>query len=150
MPIKVFWGKDGPYALADSPAEAAELMRLASSNGSKPTQGARNDLSSRVEAINEEKAFRATLKELGRDTKQFLTALVNHHNGVKSSVLIEETKQRSASLGAIITNLFKAATKNGLTREDFLSSESRRNGAKRERIFTPGPLLLKYEPTLKG
>lgn len=150
MPIKVFWEKDGPFAVVDSPAEAAELMRLASSNGSKPTHGAGKDVSNKVEGINEDRAFRAMLKELGKDTRQFLAALVNHHNGVESSALTEATKQKSASVGAMITNLFKAATKHGLTREDILLSESKRNGAKRERIFTPGPLLQKYEPLLKG
>jgi hypothetical protein len=150
MSIKVFWGKDGPFAVADSAAEAAELMKLASSNGSKPTQGTRTDLSIRAEPITEERAFRATLKELGKGTKQFLTALTNHPSGIQSSVLAEETKQQGASVGAIITNLFKAASKNGLRREDFLLSESKRNGEKRERIFTPGTLLLKYVPILKS
>lgn len=149
MPIKVFWGKEGPYAIADSPSEAAELMRLAS-NGNKPTVGAKKHLPIEVEPIEPKQAFRATLKELGRETRKFLIALSNHNTGVRGPTLKEESNVDPVSFGAIMTNIAKAAQKHALKREDFLSSEVHRNGKTRERFFTPGPLLQKYGAELKG
>ncbi|MGD0008899.1 MAG: hypothetical protein ABSE93_10190 [Terriglobia bacterium] len=137
MAIKVFWGKQGPYAVADSAAEAAELMRLASFSGSRP-------LNKAGEPLSDEQAFSATVEKLGGDAKKFLTALAHYDGDIHSLELTKKANVGVRSLGGIMTSIVNAAVKNGLRPEDFLSSVQRKKGKNRERIFTPGKLLKKY------
>jgi hypothetical protein len=141
MPIKVMWGKEGPYAVADTPEEAVALLKL-SSNGTKP---ATNGQTPDTDVSNIVKLFHA----VNDNAVIFLAALSTHKDGVRGDVLSEETKITSDKLGGIIGGVSKLANKFYVPVSEIVISMQKIDGTERVRYFKPGVGLLKYEGELR-
>ena len=140
MPIKVMWGSDGPYAVADTPEEAMALLKL-SRNGAKPLASGH---SSDPNVSNIVKLFRA----VNENAVLFLACLSTHTDGVRGDTLCEETKITNDKLGGIMGGISKLAKKFYVPVSEILISMQKIDGTERVRYFKPGVGLLKYDGEL--
>jgi len=147
MSVKVFWGEDGrPYAEAESPAEALELIKLGSNGFSKHSSkpdaqpvvlpiSMKEDIPQRVKRVFSESSERSVA---------ILKVLVKHPQGITGESLAENSKQEVAAFGGILGAVTKAARKCGLKPEYFFYSQQKIEGSRRYRTYWPGKLLLEH------
>ncbi|MGO9116632.1 MAG: hypothetical protein ACLQPD_03370 [Desulfomonilaceae bacterium] len=153
MAVKVFNGPDGWYAVADTPREALELIKLGS-NGFSHASSAVEDshaFSDKAEAIvkTEEQRCSEFFSGINERAQRLLAALRNHKEGIDGEKLSEEVHEPSTAFGGILGGVSKIAEKNGLNIDKLVFSEMRLEGSKRFRFFRPESMLLKYGHLLK-
>lgn len=135
MAITVRWGKEGAFAVCDTPAEAMELLRhgnLGNGNGlvglaQEPTttgHGGRNEIHS-------------VLSSLAPNAKTLLKALAVYPNGIEAGEFSKASGIQEAAFGGILGSISKIAKKHGLMLERFVRSEVKMDGDHRLRILTP-------------
>ena len=152
MPIKIYWENGVPFAVCDTVAEAAELLqvRLAIPNekpGNRDAPAVRSP--EPVSApLSEEQAASQFFADLKLNQRNFLIALSSHPNGVRSDDLAQEVHMETNQFGAIMSNLSKTGTRNGINMDQLIISEARFEGSRRYRFFQPGPLLQKHSAKL--
>jgi hypothetical protein len=154
MAIKVVWGEGGPYAIADTVAEALELIKSGSNNGSakaaaireQPVHGTLFDGSIGTEEERVIKVF----SEINDRAKAFLSGLSRHPSGIKGGAFAQELKTESSAFGGILGGMAKIAKKYDFSIDDFVLSELRIQGAERFRFLKPEKLLVKYADKMKG
>ena len=148
MPVKVLWGPEGPYAVADTPREALELIKLGSNGFSHAatTVNGTNTVSERVEAVvkTEEQRCSDLFSGINERAQRLLAAIRNHKDGVNGDKLSEEIHEDSSAFGGILGGVSKIAAKNHLDFDTLVFSEMRVEGSKRFRFFRPETTLLKY------
>jgi hypothetical protein len=147
MPIKVFWVEDGPFALCDSPAEAAELLRLVEPAPTEATANLRRQTAAQA-PLSEEQSMARFLAELKPNQKTFLSVLSNYEDGIVGEHISKETGLEAVQFGAIAGAISKNAKRNRIKIGQLLLSETRFEGPRRFRFFQPKPLLLKYASQL--
>ena len=137
-PYKVFFKEDGPFALADTPEEAAALMKALGVSGpaSLPIVGIF------PEATPD--AIRKFWKELNENGKRFLSLLAQYPNGVKGERLSSELELPPEKFGGVLGGASKIARKHNLDFGQLVISEMKSEGTQRYRWLCPGPLLLRY------
>ena len=141
MPIKVFWNEGGPFALCDSPAEAAELLSL---SGRADSQGPKGT-SPELVPLTEERAMERFLADLKPNQKTFLAALVGKHpDGTTADQIQQEIAARPKQLGAILGSLSKTAKRNDLKITQLVLSQTRFDGPRRFRFLQAKPLIMQY------
>lgn len=146
MPIKVFFPKGGdPYAEADTPEEAASLLKL-NSNGFPPPKHGWPQLKTVPLGGPDVAGFFLTINE---NACKLLLALLKHENGVRGEQFSEETKVASEKFGGIFGGASKIAKKYGFKIQQFVRSEMVVKGSDRYRFFRPGKLLLENAEKLK-
>ena len=143
MPYKVFFKENGPFALADSPEEAAALLKLGA--------GSAVDFMTLRGTIlpDEQERVRGFWMDINQNARKFLTHLLNHSEGITGEKFSEEISLASEKFGGVLGGASKIAKKHSLRFEDFVSSEMRTEGTKRYRWLCPAPLLLKYKEDFK-
>jgi hypothetical protein len=143
MPYKVFFKENGPFALADTPEEAAALLRLGA--------GSAIDFIKMKGTIlpTEQERVRAFWLETNKNASRFLTHLLNHPEGITGEKFAEEIGLAPEKFGGVLGGASKIAKKNSLKFEDFVTSEMRTEGTRRYRWLCPGSLLVKYKEDLK-
>jgi hypothetical protein len=143
MPYKVFFKENGPFALADTPEEAAALLRLGTVSGIEFIKLKGTILPAEQERV------RAFWLETNRNASKFLVHLLNHPEGITGDKFAEEIDLTAEKFGGVLGGASKIAKKHSLKFEDFVSSEMRTEGTRRYRWLCPGPLLLKYKEDFK-
>lgn len=152
MAVKVMWGPDGPYAIADTPAEALELIKAgAGSNrdgaSAMPQRFPRSEPPS--DPPPEEQRVLSVFKEINERGRKLLAALVKHPEGTFGENFATEINEEPAVFGGIAGGISKIAKRNNVKMAQLYRSEMRFEGARRYRWMAPGPLLLKYADVLK-
>lgn len=144
MPYKVFFKENGPFALADTPEEAAALLRLG--------VGSAIDFVKLKGTIipAEQERVRAFWLETNNNASRFLTNLLKYSGGITGEKFAEEVGLAPEKFGGVLGGASKIAKKHNLKFEDFVSSEMRTEGTRRYRWICPGPLLLKYKDEFKA
>ncbi len=148
MAVKVLWGPEGPYAVADTPREALELIKLGS-NGFGHESRAFGDTiipSGKVETVlkTDEQRCSELFSGINERAQNFLAALRNHKEGINGDKLSEEIHESTSAFGGILGAVSKIAAKNNLDFDKLVFSEMRSEGSKRFRFFRPETTLLKY------
>jgi hypothetical protein len=147
MAVKVFWGRDGPYAEAETPAEAIELIRLGSNGhrkyGSQNIQPTGDSVPKQL-PLDRGELVRRLSYELTERTKKFLLKLVSFPGGVEGPEFSEAVKEPVEAFGGILGAISKAAIKSGLNPNDLVKSEMRFEGPRRFRFLRPGEVLTEY------
>jgi len=143
MAYKVFFKENGPFALADTPEDAAALLRLGA--------GSAIDFIKLKGTIlpAEQERVRAFWLETNKNASRFLTHLLNHPEGVTGEKFAEEIGLAPEKFGGVLGGASKIAKKHNLKFNDFVSSEMRTEGTRRYRWLCPGSLLLKYKEDFK-
>src|SRR5437667_11252622 len=117
MPVKVFWGKDGPYALADTPAEAIELIRLGSNglrkNGHQQAE-IQNVAESRQLPLDKGEAVRRLSYDLNDRARAFLRALAGYKSEIEGEQFSEAIKEPVTIFGGSLGAICNAAKQNGM------------------------------------
>ncbi len=145
MPIKVFFPKEGaPYAEADTPEEAASLLKL-NSNGFSPSK---LDWPLKTVPIGDAAVAQFFLT-INENARKLLLTLLKHEKGVRGGQFSEETGIVSEKFGGIFGGASKIAKKHGLKLEQFVRSEMIVKDNDRYRFFKPGKLLLENAEKLK-
>ena len=82
MAIKVLWGPEGPYAIAETPAEALELIKLGSNGlAPKPATDSHNHAFSETvvsTAATEKDRVEEFFSSINNRARKFLLALAKH------------------------------------------------------------------------
>lgn len=138
MGIRVYFGKDGPVAIADTPEEAAALMRL----GSAP--GAAHLKIEGAIPVSQPEAMKVFAQKVNKNAKTLLAQLLAHVNGVRGDKLSEEINLGVEKFGGVLGGASKIAKKNRLDFAKIVLSEMRSEGSERYRWLAPGPLLVRY------
>jgi hypothetical protein len=142
MAIKVFFGPDGPYAVADTPEEAMALLKGAAPNGHGIS-------ASRPQAkISEEDTVSAFFNSINDNARKFMIHLAKHKGGINGDKLAEETGFAPEKFGGILGGASKLAAKHGLSLDSFVISKMLTDESRRYRFVEPGSLLLKYAAKL--
>ncbi len=143
MPYKVFFKENGPFALADTPEEAAALLRLGGGTGIDfiKLQG--------TIVESEQERIRSFWLEVNSNATQFLTHLLNHADGITGEKFAEEIKLVPEKFGGVLGGASKIAKRHHLDFGKIVISELRTEGTHRYRWICPGPLLLKYKEDFK-
>jgi hypothetical protein len=146
MAIRVVFPPNGtPYAEADTPEEAAALLRL-NSNGHSPTKREWPKLD--VEPLPELRMSQFFLM-VNDNARKLMLALVKHEKGVRGDEFAEETGIASEKVGGILGGASKIAKKFNLRFEQLVRSEMVVKGSDRYRFFRPCRLLLENADALK-
>jgi hypothetical protein len=143
MPYKVFFKENGPFALADTPEEAAALLRLGAGTGIDFIK-----LQGTIVAPEQERV-RAFWLEVNRNATKFLTHLLNYPEGISGEKFAEEIKLVPEKFGGVLGGASKIAKRHHLDFGKIITSELRTEGTQRYRWLCPGPLLLKYKEDFK-
>ena len=146
MPIKVCWAENGPFALCDTVAEAAELLRLGSTLDKPSAKDPATVTRSGPEPVSltEDQAMERFLAELKPNQKNFLAALAPHSEGIHGDDLAQEIGMESRQYGALVSAISKNAKRNGIKIKQLMLSEMRFDGPRRFRFFQPKAVLHKY------
>jgi len=148
MAVKVLQGPEGWYAVADTPREALELIKLGS-NGFNHTSGAVEDsfpVTDRAEAVvkTEEERCAELFSGINERAQRLLAAVRNHKEGIDGEKLSAEIHEPTTAFGGILGAVSKIAAKNKLDIDKLVFSEMKIEGSKRFRFFRPETTLLKY------
>lgn len=143
MPYKVFFREGGPFALADTPEEAAALLRV----GTNPAV----DFLTLAGTIipSEPERVRSFWEDINHNARNFLIHLLNHPDGVTGDKFTEEIKLGSEKFGGVLGGASKIAKKHNISFALLVESEMRVEGTRRYRWLRPGQLLVKYKEDLK-
>ena len=149
MPIKVCWTDNGPFALCDTPAEAAELLRAVTGMEKLPTSQtpkASTERSASAGSVlpTEEQTMGKFLSELKPLHKNFLAALAHSPEGIDGERLASEVGMRARQFGAVVGAISKNAKRNNIRIAQLMLSEARFEGARRYRFFQPRALLQRH------
>jgi hypothetical protein len=146
MPITVRWAHNGPFAVCDTVAEAAEMLRLgAALEAPSPKETAKPSADKPdPPPISEDQAMDRFLFELKPNQKNFLSALSHYPDGVKGEDLAREIGGESRQFGAVVGAISKNAKRNGIRIKQLMLSEMRFEGSRRYRFFQPKALLQRY------
>jgi hypothetical protein len=152
MAVKVF-SPGGWYAVADTPREAWELMKLGSNGFSHASSTVEDTLtvSDKAEAVakTEEQRCADLFSGINERAERLLAAIRNHREGIDGEKLSKEIREPSAAFGGILGGVSKIAAKNKLDFDKLVFSEMRLEESKRFRFFRPESMLLKYGHLLK-
>jgi hypothetical protein len=143
MPYKVFFKENGPFALADTPEEAAALLRLGTVSGIEFIKLKGTILPAEQERV------RAFWLGTNKNASRFLTNLLKYPEGITGERFAEEMGLAPEKFGGVLGGASKIAKKHSLKFEDFVISEMRTEGTRRYRWLCPGTLLLKYKEDFK-
>jgi hypothetical protein len=141
MAVKVQWDTDGPFAICDTVAEAAELLKQARSlsNGTPKEKSEVPMIKSGEDRID---VFFANMNHKG---KLLLKTLLNYPSGVEGEEFSKAVGIDSSGFGGVMGSLSKAAKKGRLTLDQFVKSEAKFEGARRYRWLAPGRLLVEHK-----
>ena len=137
MPLKVYFGPEGPYVVADTPREAMELVKLCSNGMAHPTAQAVSGAGT-IHDQDEEPDVNKVFLRINDRAKKFLTGLSAHSAGITAEKLAEEIEERPEVFGGILGGISKIAKKNRVPIGGLVISEMKHEGSRRFRFFTPG------------
>jgi hypothetical protein len=143
MSYKVFFKENGPFALAETPEEAAALLRLGGGTGIDFIKLRGTLLPAEQERV------RAFWLDTNKNASRFMTNLLKYPEGITGEKFAEEIGLAPEKFGGVLGGASKIAKKHSLKFEDFVNSEMRTEGTRRYRWLCPGPLLLKYQQDFK-
>jgi hypothetical protein len=138
MAIRVYYPKEGPVAVVDTPEEAAALLRLGTSPAS---------MQLKIEGaipVSQPEAMKLFSQQINSNARTLLAQLLVHANGVRGDLLSEEVKMAVEKFGGVLGGASKIAKKNRLDFKKIVVSEMRTEGTQRYRWLAPGSLLVKY------
>jgi len=137
--IKVFVAEGGPYALVETPEEAATLLKHLGVKGptSLPVYGR--------SALSEDEAILKFWSGINKNAKLLLSHLMKYKDGVKGERLSEEINLPLEKFGGVLGGASKIAKKYGFSFGKIVESEMRTEGTQRYRWLCAGPLLVRYK-----
>lgn len=150
MPIKVFWGRDGiPYAEADTPKEALDLIKLGSNGhfrNAHPAEAAVTAVlnADTIPTSSPDAGMSNLFSSINERAKRFLCALVAHVDGVDANDLSHEIQEPTEAFGGILGGISKNAKRLGLDMDDLIFSEMRFAGPRRYRFLQPRHGLINF------
>ncbi len=146
MGFKIRSDERGPFVEADTAQEALEFLRL-SKNGHNAQVG---KLRYTAEDLPDPaKSVQAVFDAVNERARSFLSALMQHPQGIEGEKFAEENRMESSSFGGVLGGISKNASKNGHSIEEFVISKHEVEGPRRFRFLQPGPLLKQYGDLLE-
>jgi len=152
MAVRVIWQDGGPYALCDTPEEAARLLQLGSGDqgkGASANATTSAELACR-EVPDEGETMTAILTRINGNARNFLRVLLGFPGGVSGRDFETAVGIGAVKWGGTIGGISKIAKKSGVPVKKLIISEFRAEGSRRYRWLKPGPLLLKHRQKLPG
>jgi hypothetical protein len=144
--VRVQWEADGPFALCDTPAEAAELLGYArkTTNGNHRT-ASESPLKATTDGKSVAEKVAWITGKLTDKSRRLLGALAAYPQGVSAKMLSEQCGVDQESFGGTLGSVSKNAKKMDLDFEGIVRSYLKEEGDHNIRWMAPGKILLDHK-----
>jgi hypothetical protein len=150
MPIKVYFGPNGPYAECDSPRDALELLRAGGINVHSPAgklpapKSESSAMAAEATGGGEDSRALRVFEGINATARKLLNTLLAFEDGAEAIEVSSRSGIAVVAFGGILGGISKIAKKNQLDISDFVFSEARFEGSRRFRFLKPGPKLIAH------